>query len=160
VFNLISSVGTAILMLGTAIGLYNLIVSWRNGKRASSNPWGAPTIEWTIPSPPPEYNFAELPVVKSRYPLWNMKPGETLVHETTWEEEKDKHIPTAKELGIVLPNPSIMPLIVAFGIVFMFCGTLVYPHNWNLGMAGMILGAFIWVGALYKWLTTPLEDHH
>jgi cytochrome c oxidase subunit 1 len=160
VFNLMSSTGTVILMIGTAFGMYNLIKSWRNGARASSNPWGAPTLEWTIPSPPPEYNFAELPVVKSRYPLWNMKQGETLVHETTYEEEKNNVIPTAKQLGIVMPNPSIMPLLCSIGIIVMFSGLMFLNVNHSLGIGIMLLGTVGWVAALYKWLLTPLEDHH
>jgi cytochrome c oxidase subunit 1 len=159
-FNLMSSTGTVILMIGTAFGMYNLIKSWRNGARASSNPWGAPTLEWTIPSPPPEYNFAELPVVKSRYPLWNMKQGETLVHETTYEEEKNNVIPTSKQLGIVMPNPSIMPLLCSIGIIVMFSGLMFLNVSQSLGIGIMLLGTVGWVAALYKWLLTPLEDHH
>ena len=34
------------------------------------------TLEWSIPSPPPEYNFAEIPTVTSRYPLWDLKHPE------------------------------------------------------------------------------------
>ena len=160
VFNAMSSAGTVLLMIGTAFGMWNLIKSWRSGQRASSNPWGAPTLEWTIPSPPPDYNFAELPVVKSRYPLWNMKQGETLVHETTYEEEKNIPIPTAKQLGIVMPNPSIMPLLCSIGIIVMFAGLMFLHTNHSLGIAIMLLGTFGWVAALYKWLLTPLEDHH
>jgi cytochrome c oxidase subunit 1 len=158
-FNQLSTIGTAILILGTAIGAYNFWRSWRNGARGSSNPWGAATLEWTIPSPPPDYNFAELPQVKSRYPLWNMKGGE-LVHETTWEEEKDIRIPTSQELGIVMPNPSIWPLYTAVGMLIMFAGLLWTDSNMTLALAIMIGGASFMVASLYKWLTTPLEDHH
>ncbi|MES2524969.1 MAG: cytochrome c oxidase subunit I [Gemmatimonadota bacterium] len=158
-FNLMSSAGTVVLMLGTAIGAWNFIKSWRSGERASSNPWGAATLEWTIPSPPPDYNFAELPQVKSRYPLWNMKSGE-LVHETTWEEEKNTRIPTSKELGIVMPNPSIWPLITAVGMLIMFSGLLFMDSNTGLAIAIMLGGTALMVASLYLWLTTPLEDHH
>lgn len=160
IFNMASSIGTLILIIGTLFGLINVFKSWKGGKLASSNPWGAATIEWSIPSPPPEYNFAELPQIKSRYPLWNMKEGEPLVHETTYEEEKDLHIPTTKETGIVMPNPSIWPLITATGIVVMFCGLMFMEKNATLAVAIMVGGTAWWVGSLYKWLLTPLEDHH
>ncbi len=159
-FNAMSSAGTVILMIGTAFGLYNLFVSWRRGKIASSNPWGAPTVEWTIPSPPPDYNFAELPTITSRYPLWNMKQGEALVHETTTEEEAGRTIPTSQQLGIVMPNPSILPLLCAFGIIVMFAGTMFLQMSTALGVGVMIFGTVFWVAVLYKWLLTPLEDHH
>ena len=159
-FNLLSTAGTVLLMLGTAFLVVNLWKSWRHGEHASSNPWGASTREWSIPSPPPEYNFAELPQVKSRYPLWDVKGGEKLVHETTYAEEKDRHIPTAKELGIVLPNPSIWPLVMAMGLMVMFSGLLFMDTKPTLAIAIMLIGTVCWIGTLYKWLLTPLEDHH
>lgn len=159
-FNLISTIGTYLLVVGTGFVIINMFKSWKGGKRASSNPWGAPTLEWTIPSPPPEYNFLKIPVVTSLYPLWNMKDGAELVHETTWEEEKDIHVPTTAESGIVMPNPSIWPLLCAAGIIVMFSGLLFMDHSHKTAIAIMILGTFWWVGSLYKWLLTPLEDHH
>jgi cytochrome c oxidase subunit 1 len=159
-FNLLSTAGTVVLMIGTTFLLVNLFKSWRGGERASSNPWGAPTIEWSIPSPPPDYNFAELPQIKSRYPMWNLKANEPLVHETTYAEERDQRVPSSKELGIVMPNPSIWPLICAAGILAMFSGLLFMDTNTPLAMAIMLIGTLWWVGALYKWLLTPLEDHH
>jgi cytochrome c oxidase subunit 1 len=158
-FNMMSSGGTVLLIIGSLFGAWNVITSWRSGARASSNPWGAATLEWTIPSPPPDYNFAELPQVKSRYPLWNMKGGE-LVHETTWEEEKNNRIPTSQELGIVMPNPSIWPLMTAIGMLVMFAGLLFMDTKTGLAIAIIITGASFMVASLYKWLTTPLEDHH
>jgi len=89
-----------------------------------------------------------------------MKEGEQLVHETTYEEEKNLHIPTTKESGIVMPNPSIWPLITAAGIVAMFCGMPFMDKKPAVAVAMMILGTLWWVGSLYKWLLTPLEDHH
>jgi len=159
-FNMLSSVGYVLQAIGAAIAAVNMWVSWRNGARASSNPWGGATLEWTIPSPPPEYNFAEIPTVKSRYPLWNMKGGDKLVHETTWEEEKNLVIPTTKQLGIVMPNPSIWPLVCAAGLITMFSGLLFLETNMFVGIGIMLAGSFWWIGALYKWLMTPLEDHH
>ena len=159
-FNMLSTIGYALQAVGVLFGLVNFITSWRSGARASSNPWGGATLEWSIPSPPPDYNFAEIPQVKSRYPLWDVKGGDTLVHETTWEEEKHNVIPTSHQLGIVMPNPSIWPLVCAAGIVVMLGGLLFMEANAKLAIAINLTGAAIWIGALYKWVFTPLEDHH
>lgn len=159
-FNQMSTAGTVLLIIGTAILVINMIKSLMSGERASSNPWGAATLEWTIPSPPPEYNFLVVPTVKSRYPLWNTKEGEELVHETTWAEEKDIHVPTTKESGIIMPNPSIWPLVCAAGIIVMFSGQMLMEYSHIAAIAVMLGGTFTWVGSLYKWLLTPLEDHH
>jgi cytochrome c oxidase subunit 1 len=71
-FNWWSTVGTGLLVLGTIAFVYNFFRSKSRGPVAGNNPWDAPTLEWSIPSPPPEYNFAELPTVTSRYPLWDL----------------------------------------------------------------------------------------
>ena len=48
----------------------NVVRSLRKAERAGDNPWGAATLEWSVSSPPPPYNFFAFPVVSSREPLW------------------------------------------------------------------------------------------
>lgn len=62
-WHLISTVGSWILISGIILMLSNLIISIKKGKPAPPNPWGGTTLEWTIPSPPPEENFEKIPVV-------------------------------------------------------------------------------------------------
>jgi cytochrome c oxidase subunit 1 len=71
--NLIVSLGAAFQIAGISIWLFNVIRSLRKGKPAGNDPWDAWTLEWSTTSPPPEYNFAEIPTVKSRRPLWDVK---------------------------------------------------------------------------------------
>jgi cytochrome c oxidase subunit 1 len=54
----------------------NLLWSRFKGKASGSDPWDAWTLEWTTSSPPPAYNFATIPTVKSRRPLWDLKHPE------------------------------------------------------------------------------------
>jgi len=61
--HVISTVGSWILVAGILIMVGNLLVSLRKGARAGANPWGAATLEWTVSSPPPAANFAEIPTV-------------------------------------------------------------------------------------------------
>ena len=51
------------LGLSTLIFVYNMIRSWRTGSRAVANPWRALTLEWQVSSPPPIFNFDEIPQV-------------------------------------------------------------------------------------------------
>ncbi len=72
-WNLICTVGVAFQALGALIFILNVLLSLRKGRPAGNDPWDAWTLEWATTSPPPEYNFAEIPAVKSRRPLWDVK---------------------------------------------------------------------------------------
>jgi cytochrome c oxidase subunit 1 len=74
--NLVCTLGVAFQGLATLILLWNIARSLRAGEPAGPDPWDAWTLEWTTPSPPPEYNFAQIPTVKSRRPLWDLKHPE------------------------------------------------------------------------------------
>jgi len=72
-WNLIVTIGVFFQAAGILIFLGNLLWSYFRGEAAGSDPWDAWTLEWTTNSPPPAYNFASIPVVKSRRPLWDLK---------------------------------------------------------------------------------------
>jgi cytochrome c oxidase subunit 1 len=73
VWNLIVTIGVLFQALGTVAFVANLLWSYFKGRTAGSDPWDAWTLEWSTPSPPPAYNFAVIPTVKSRRPLWDLK---------------------------------------------------------------------------------------
>ena len=74
--NMISSVGAIFQVVGILIFVYNLLSSFFVGPESGNDPWDAWTLEWATTSPPPEYNFATIPEVKSRRPLWDIKHPE------------------------------------------------------------------------------------
>jgi cytochrome c oxidase subunit I len=73
IWNQLSSVGALFQAIGVLLFAWNMIVSLRRGAVAGNDPWDAWTLEWSTTSPPPEYNFATLPEVRSRRPLWDLK---------------------------------------------------------------------------------------
>jgi cytochrome c oxidase subunit I len=76
VWNLLVSVGVLFQSVAVLIFVANLVLSYFRGRPAGGDPWDAWTLEWSTTSPPPEYNFAVLPVVRSRRPLWDEKHPE------------------------------------------------------------------------------------
>jgi cytochrome c oxidase subunit 1 len=81
--NLVVSIGGLIQGVAVLIFAYNLIVSYWRGEVAGDDPWDAWTLEWATSSPPPVYNFEELPEVHSRRPLWDAKHPD----DPDWEYE-------------------------------------------------------------------------
>jgi cytochrome c oxidase subunit 1 len=195
-FNKTSTWGAYMLAVGMVVFVYNFFRSMKNGAVAGNDPWGASTLEWSIPSPPPEYNFARIPRVTSRVPLWDLtmpRQAAAVPHSSKGDKRVDvdaggQHVArthpapaasrprqhaeapmhiehatgkTAKDLHIPMPNPTIKPLICAFGLIVMFTGLLfIHKDNMPLALATMIGGALIMVTALYAWVLTPLEDAH
>ncbi|MEM6854280.1 MAG: cytochrome c oxidase subunit I, partial [Planctomycetota bacterium] len=58
-YHLFSTIGSYVLTVGLFIILFNWIHSLRKGKPAPANPWGANSLEWHTPSPPPHANFED-----------------------------------------------------------------------------------------------------
>jgi cytochrome c oxidase subunit I+III len=71
VYNALETVGGFVTTAGILLLFGNLVVSYFRGPRAGSDPWHGPTLEWSVVSPPPEYNFAVIPRVSSAYPNWD-----------------------------------------------------------------------------------------
>jgi cytochrome c oxidase subunit 1 len=174
-FNMMSTVGTAMMFVGAFIFAYNFIRSRKHGPQVGNNPWDAATLEWSIPSPPPEYNFAEIPTVTSRYPLWDLKHPERTgeiphsgpdagaiesVHSVPMHEETTAR--TARELNIPMPYPTIKPFIAALTMSIMLSGFLIYRNVTpnTVGLAVFIGGALAFAASMYSWLFSPLEPEH
>ncbi|HYH78779.1 MAG TPA: cytochrome c oxidase subunit I [Longimicrobium sp.] len=175
IWNQVETIGSFIIALATLIFAVNLFTAWKRGRVAGPNPWGAATLEWSIPSPPPVYNFREIPVVHSRMPLWEGDPTKAagIPHGRAEEETEqvtlggaalaevgdvhDENKMSAHDLGIHLPPPSFWPIVLAFGITLIFVGLIFRQltgamHSlWYL----MIAGVAITVLSIYAWAFEP-----
>jgi cytochrome c oxidase subunit 1 len=73
IWNLLSSIGVVFQTVAVLYFVWNIWKSFRHGEPAGDDPWDGWTLEWATSSPPPEYNFEKLPVVRSSRPLWDLK---------------------------------------------------------------------------------------
>ena len=117
--------------------LINIVRSRTAGAVAGPNPWDAPTLEWSVSSPPPPYNFAIIPVIASRHPLWEDRLDETTDRSTVHggfvlDEGKETVGVTAldaePDVILKMPGDSLLPLLAALGMTVIFCGMLLINY--------------------------------
>jgi cytochrome c oxidase subunit I len=72
-WNLLETIGAFILAFGVLIFIINLFRSLSKPATNPADPWDGHTLEWATSSPPPVYNFATIPEVRSRRPMWDQK---------------------------------------------------------------------------------------
>jgi cytochrome c oxidase subunit 1 len=81
-WNRFETVFSYLMVASVALLAFNMIWSLRHGKLAGNNPWGARTLEWMISSPPPYYNFKNIPIVYDRpYDFGEPLPYANLDHD-------------------------------------------------------------------------------
>jgi cytochrome c oxidase subunit 1 len=141
--NQLETIGSLILGFSFVFFLFNIYKSWRAGRNAPADPWNGATLEWSIPSPPQEWNFAEVPTVHGRDPLWEAK------------RQRGGQLPEPPHVsgqGIHLPNPSHWPVVAALGILGMMTGVILLPH---IGPWGIIAGGAILFFGVFRWAFEP-----
>ena len=148
-WNMVSSIGALLVALSVLVFMINAIRSYKKGEVAGADPWDARTLEWSIPSPPPEYNFAQIPTVHDRDAFWAQKrAGVRAVPVAGGSEEHDVH----------LPQPSYWPFVVSVGLLIAGYG-LVYLGSYNpVAIAVAVVGTFIAMFAVYAWSFEPVND--
>jgi cytochrome c oxidase subunit I+III len=157
-YNLLSSIGVLVILLGIAVFILNVARGFRRGEPAGANPWGGDTLEWAVPSPPAEHGWSILPIVRSRHPLWDqddLYQGEErlvrFVHGLSqwplrWRAAVIVGTADARPQEVFrVANPSIWPLVAGCGLVLIFAAELA-KLRW-----GLAVGAAIVTAAVIAW---------
>jgi cytochrome c oxidase subunit 1 len=147
-WNLISTIGAFTIGLSVLVFVWNAVRSRTKGEEATGDPWDARTLEWSIPSPPPEHNFDEIPVVQKRDDWWYRKylvdpEGEPIRVHAGGAESDDPQGDAGH--SIHMPDPSYWPVFAAAMIPIV--GWSVIYSAWPLAAVagfGLVLGIFGW----------------
>jgi cytochrome c oxidase subunit 1 len=145
--NMVSSVGAIFMSLGVLVLLYNIIMTSVKNVRVGNDPWGdGRTLEWSLPSPPPFYNFKQLPLVRGLDAYWLEKM------------EGKKGMTPAEPLGdIHMPNSSFLPFTMSLGLFIAAFGAMYNVNDKVWALPVLIIGLLVTFGSMF--LRSVKDDH-
>jgi len=154
--NIAATLGGFLIALSVLVFMINVFLSRRNKIVAPGDPWDGRTLEWSISSPPPHYNFAKVPEVNHIDDWWYKKypsllegaPKEVLTPKVKVEDTSK-----VDESKIHLPDLSYYPLFVGIGLSIAALG-LMYTY------ALVTIGLFLVFWGSIGWSTEPVNDPH
>ena len=153
-WNMVSTVGAFLIALSFLMFFINIVRSKREAASLpppGPDPWDARSLEWSIPSPTPEHNFDDDPVITQFDDFWHRKYA---------EDEHGRMVPiaTAEEVAMIgdpsrahLPAPSYWPLVLALSFPLIGYGLI-----FNLVLAA--IGCAVLLGAMVGWALEPPDD--
>ncbi len=145
--NFAATVGALTIGISVLLFILNAWRSRRHGAIAGPDPWGAGTLEWAAASPPPAANFAVLPVVHGRYPLWQPAalPDRVAGIDPSLREVLLTSVTTAEpDHRMVTPTPSPWPFIAALATTVLFIGSIFTPWAVVWGALPVAVAATFW----------------
>ncbi|MGZ9585498.1 cytochrome c oxidase subunit I [Paenibacillus marinisediminis] len=153
--NLVSTIGAIMMGIGVIMFLINVVITTMKPATASNDPWeDGRSLEWTISSPAPEYNFKQIPLVRG-YDAW-------------WKEkmEGNKEMSPAEPVGSIhMPSPTILPFIMSIGLFIMGFGFMFAKDSYSNAFVGFLfnnyiisaIGALLLFGSMF--LRSVIDDH-
>ncbi len=158
--NFIATIGALILGLGMVIYFAVMLYTYFKGEKVGRDPWDGRTLEWSLPNPPPEHNYAVIPTVHARDAFWYEKH-----HQEEISKEKSEHAKAEDEHGgIHMPHQSIYPLVASVGILIGAYATSGLDSNpepgvhFKLGLA--IVGGLIMLAGVFLWALEGADGYH
>ncbi len=181
-WNFFATIGSFVIALSVLVFIINVVKTRRSKTLAPEDPWDARTLEWSIPSPPPEYNFAVVPLVTARDDWWHRKyeegpdgrpvlrphqpaiPGanrptalaaaEVASAPAHVDAGGDEHGEHGEhgEEHIHMPSPSYWPLVASLGLAVV-CYGLIFRF-----LPVCILGGIWIISSLYAWAMEPATE--
>ncbi|WP_205621580.1 cytochrome c oxidase subunit I [Paenibacillus sanguinis] len=134
--NLISTIGAFLMGVGVIIFLVNAAITAKRPQDAAADAWeDGRTLEWAIPSPPEEYNFKQIPLVRGIDAFWKEKVA------------GNREMMPAEPVGpIHMPSPTILPFIMSVGLFIAGLGFMFTNDDFGHGLINFLFNKYIVVG--------------
>ncbi len=159
--NQLETIGAFILGLAFLLFYINIFWSLSRGEKASGDPWDGRSLEWSMASPPPEYNFATLPNVRGRDAWWIVKYGRAgsrgVAAYMAGRAPQPPQSVSAEPVQIHMPAPSIFPLVMSAAVGMMGLGLIIDWYRIILIGAGTAILSVI--GMSFEYPAFGVESH-
>lgn len=146
-WNFFITVSAFVLAFGLLLFFINMVWSFKNGEIAGDDPWDGRTLEWSISSPPPVYNFKAIPEVTHLDEHWHKK--QTGKPGNEWDGR-----------AIHMPDGSYYPLIVGFGMFVQMLSMIYYRDFGMAAVVASVSGFLIMLFAIYGWALEGPGGYH
>ncbi|MFQ6019222.1 MAG: cbb3-type cytochrome c oxidase subunit I, partial [Dehalococcoidia bacterium] len=164
IWNMIATAGAFMIAASILVFMFNVFLSLRSKERVGADPWDGRTLEWTIPSPVPAYNFVTIPRVRARDDFWLQKytedelgrPLPVMAGGAGHQQEEEQHGEAEGHHNIHMPSPSYFPLIAALGLPIIGFG-LIYQGDVTW-LPLIAVGAVVFLVGLYGWALEPATE--
>lgn len=146
-FLITAAIGAALIMIGIFLQIVQLIVSIKNRQALhdkTGDPWHGRTLEWSIASPPPVYNFALLPVVTARDAFW--------VYKETHLTEGHAHPKDLHFHAIHMPKNTPAGFVIA-----LFAGLTGFALVWHMWIPGVVGGLGMLITLITRTFNTDID---
>ena len=159
--NYIATIGALILGVGIFIYFAVMVYTFLKGEKVGKDVWDARTLEWSLPNPPPEYNYRVIPTVHARDAYWYNKQHK----EEIAREEAEGAKAEAAHGGIHMPHQSIYPFVASLGLFIASIGIAVIDHDpspgfWGNKIVVSMIGGVVMLAGIYFWALEGNEGYH
>jgi cytochrome c oxidase subunit I+III len=160
--NLLETIGAFLFAFGVLITIIAVLLVGR-GRPAGPDPWGGDTLEWSVSSPPPDYNFVVTPTVRDPHPNWDVSAraedvarieADRLLFADGPETAETTALDAQLQDALHMPTQSFWPLANAIAVTIAFAGFI--TNWWWLAAIGGVL--FLATLAGWRWEVTE-TDH-
>ncbi len=145
---IVAEVGAGVIFCGIVLQVIQLVVSIRNRESLRDNtgdPWDGRSLEWSVASPPPVYNFAILPDVSGEEAYWSIKENARANHDLGNEPDyEDIEMPKNTPTGVVC---AFFATVMGFALIW---------HIWWMAILGLV-GAFA-TFVVFAWQDVTEEE--
>ncbi|MDX1655166.1 MAG: cbb3-type cytochrome c oxidase subunit I, partial [Candidatus Competibacteraceae bacterium] len=162
--NMASTIGAFVFASGMLVLILDVILHFKYGEKARRNPWNAGTLDWMMEIPPKEWGARSVPIITSRYPVWEQEnflddvdKGRFLIPDAPQlkRETVITSVVSARPVQVLrVPGPSWWPLLAALGTGGFFLAAT--WHYWTIALVSAAIG-FIFI-LLWVWDTGQVPE--